>query len=84
MESMVITIYSTATCGYCKMLKKYLDDKGIKYIEKMADTDETIAKELYEESHQFAVPYTEVAKDDGTIDQILGFDVPKLNSALGL
>ena len=66
------------------MLKKYLDEKGIKYTVKMADSDETIAQELFEKSHQFAVPYTEVEKDDGTIVSILGFDVPKLNLALGL
>lgn len=81
---MTITIYSTATCGYCKMLKKYLDDKGVKYVDKMADTDEAVAKELYEKSHQLSVPFTQIVKDDGTNVDILGFDVPKLNSALGL
>lgn len=81
---MNITIYSTETCGYCKMLKKYLDDKGFKYTVKMADSDEAIARELFEKSHQFAVPFTEIEKDDGSVANILGFDVPKLNSALGL
>lgn len=81
---MNITIYSTETCGFCKMLKKYLDDKNIKYTVKMADSDEAIARELFEKSHQFAVPFTEIEKDDGTTENILGFDVPKLNSALGI
>ncbi|MEK7471783.1 MAG: glutaredoxin family protein [Patescibacteria group bacterium] len=81
---MTTTIYSTTTCGFCKMLKKYLDDKGVKYVEKMADSDETIAKELYEKSHQLSVPFTQIVKDDNTTVDILGFDVPKLNSALGL
>ena len=81
---MKITIYSTATCGYCKMLKKYLDDKSIKYEVKMADEDEAIAKELYEKSHQFAVPFTQIEKDDKTTVDILGFDVPKINAVLGL
>lgn len=66
------------------MLKKYLDDKGFKYTVKMADSDETIARELFEKSHQFAVPFTEIENEDGTVVSILGFDVPKLNLALGL
>lgn len=80
---MTITIYSTQTCGYCKMLKKYLDDKGVKYEVKMADEDEAIAKELYEKSHQLAVPFTQIVKDDKTTIDILGFDIPKFNAALG-
>ncbi len=58
-----ITIYSTATCGFCKMLKSYLNDKGIKYEAKMADEDQAIAKELYEKSGQLGVPFTIIEKD---------------------
>lgn len=81
---MNITIYSTATCGFCKMLKKYLDDKGFKYTVKMADEDEAVARELFERSHQFAVPFTYFEKDDGSTAEVLGFDVPKINSVLGI
>jgi len=81
---MTITIYSTKTCGYCKMLKKYLDDHNQKYVEKLADTDEAVAKELYEKSHQFSVPFTQIEKDDGTTVDIIGFDVPKVSAALGI
>ena len=35
-----ITIYSTATCGFCKMLKSYLQSKNIPYEEKHADQAE--------------------------------------------
>ena len=41
-----ITIYSTATCGFCKMLRSYLNSKEIKYDLKMADEDQNLAKEL--------------------------------------
>ena len=86
---MNIVIYSTQTCGYCKMLKRYLDDHGMKYQEKLADSDENIAKELFEKSHGYAVPFTVISEtsDDGTektIAEILGFDVPKVNAALGI
>lgn len=81
---MKITIYSTASCGFCKMLKKYLSDKGFEYEEKMADADESIARELYEKSHQFAVPFTVIEKNDGSTDEILGFDIKRLNDSLDL
>ena len=78
-----ITIYSTATCGFCKMLKSYLDDKGISYESKMADEDQAIAKELYEKSGQLGVPFTIIEKD-GKEEKVLGFDRPKIDAALGL
>jgi glutaredoxin 3 len=81
---MKVTIYSTATCGFCKMEKKYLDDHKISYIEKHADQDEKIAMELYEKSKQFAVPFTVVEKDNGEEIGILGFDIQKLNHAIGI
>jgi glutaredoxin len=79
-----ITIYSTATCGFCKMLKSYLNDKGVKYEVKMADEDQAIARELYEKSGQLGVPFTVITSDDGKEESILGFDRPKIDLALGL
>lgn len=78
-----VTIYSTATCGFCKMLKSYLSDKGVSYDVKMADEDESIAKELYEKSGQLGVPFT-IIEEDGKEELILGFDRPKIDTALGL
>lgn len=78
-----ITIYSTATCAYCKMLKSYLQGKGVAYEEKRADEDQTLAKELYEKSGQLGVPFTIIQKDDGTEEKILGFDRVSIDSALG-
>ncbi len=79
-----ITIYSTATCAYCKMLKSYLQSKNIAYEEKHADQDQKLAQELLEKSGQLGVPFTIIQKDDGTEEKILGFDRPKINLVLGL
>lgn len=79
-----ITVYSTATCGYCKMLKSYLQSKDIKYDEKHADQDPAIGQELYERSGQLGVPFTIIEKDDGKEVAILGFDKPQIDSVLGL
>lgn len=77
-----ITIYSTATCGFCKMLRGYLNDKNIDYNVKMADEDQDIARELYEKSGQLGVPFTIVTKEDGSEEKILGFDRAKIDEVL--
>lgn len=79
-----VTIYSTATCGYCKMLKGYLITKGVTYQEKHADRDPALAQELYEQSGQLGVPFTIIEKDDGTQERILGFDRLSIDTALSL
>jgi len=79
-----ITIYSTATCAYCKMLKGYLQSKNIAYEEKHADQDQKLAEELLEKSGQLGVPFTIIEKDDGTEEKILGFDRHKIDSVLGV
>ncbi len=79
-----ITIYSTATCVYCKMLKDYLSKNNIAYEEKRADTDQKLVQELYEKSGQLGVPFTVIENDDKTTVNVLGFDKPKIDMALGL
>lgn len=79
-----ITIYSTTTCGYCKMLKSYLQSKDITYDEKLADLDQKYAQELYDQSGQLGVPFTIIEKEDGSVEGVLGFDRPKIDAALGL
>lgn len=79
-----ITIYSTATCGFCKMLKSYLSSKNIAYQEKHADQYQKIAEELLQKSGQLGVPFTIIQKEDGTEEKILGFDRKSIDLALGL
>lgn len=79
-----ITIYSTATCGYCKMLKSYLQSKSIAYEEKHADEDQKLAEELYEKSGQLGVPFTIIEQEDGTEEKILGFDRVRIDQVLSI
>lgn len=79
-----ISIYSTTTCGYCKMLKSYLQSKDIAYEEKMADLDHNLARELYEKSGQLGVPFTIIETDEGKEEKILGFDRPRFDEVLNL
>lgn len=81
---MDVVIYSTTTCPYCKMLKEYLDQKGIEYKEKLVDQDDAAREEMVNISGGFlGVPYT-VIKKDGKKEKIVGFDKGKLNEVLGL
>jgi len=80
---MTITIYSTTTCPYCKMLKDYLTSKNVSFTEKLVDTDEAAQKEMSNVSGGFlGVPFTVVIKDDGAKETVLGFDKGKIDSLL--
>ncbi len=75
---MQIKIYSTTTCPYCKMLKDYLIEKKVTFVEKVVDTDDAAREEMSKESGGFlGVPFTVVIKDDGTKIDIVGFDKGK-------
>ena len=82
---MNITIFSTTTCPYCKMLKDYLNQKNIVFTEKLVDIDEAARSEMMAVSGGFlGVPFTSIVKDDGVKETVLGFDQGKLNSVLGI
>lgn len=80
---MTITVYSTTTCPYCKMLKDYLTSKNLTYIEKLVDQDESAKSEMETESGGFlGVPFTVITRDDGTKNNVVGFDKGKLEEML--
>ena len=82
---MQVTIYSTTTCPYCKMLKDYLAEHSMPYDNVFVDQDEQGREEMMKESGGFlGVPFTVIAKDDGTKETVLGFDKNKINQVLGL
>jgi hypothetical protein len=66
------------------MLKGYLQQHEIKYNEKMADEDQAIAQELYQESGQLGVPFTIIKTKEGKEERILGFDKARFDEILDL
>ena len=74
-----VIIYSTTWCGYCGMLKKYLDDKSVKWVEKDIEKDSAAYAELMEKTRgDFrGVPVSDV---HGTL--VLGFDRGSIDAAL--
>ena len=82
-KNMQITIYSTSTCPYCKMLKDYLEEKKIVFDEKLVDQDEEAKKQMMDQSGGFlGVPFVVVVKDNGERHTIVGFDKGKLEEVL--
>lgn len=77
-----ITIFTTNTCAYCVMVKKWLTAKGMKYDEVNLDTNPDRAKEAYELSGQLAVPVTIVTKQDDSKEVIVGYNLAKLAPAV--
>lgn len=78
-----ITIYTTPTCGYCKMTKEFFKQHSIEYTEKDVARDQAAAEEMIEKSGQMGVPVTIIAQD-GKEELIVGFDRSRLTSVLGV
>lgn len=74
-----VTIYSTPTCGYCKMAKDYFTENGVAYTEYNVSTDLEKRKEMIEKSGQMGVPVIYVDND-----LTVGFDKSRLASLLGI
>ena len=77
-----ITIYTTNTCAYCVMVKKWLKAKDIAYQEVNLDEHPERQKEAFEVSGQLAVPVTVVTKKDDTKEVIVGYNLAKLAPAV--
>lgn len=74
---MTVKVYSTPTCPYCGMAKKYLDSKNVKYVDYDVSTNRDAAVEMVNKSGQRGVPVLDI---DGNI--IIGFDKEKIDSLI--
>lgn len=77
-----ITIFTTNTCAYCGMVKKWLGAKGFDYQEVNLDTNPERQKEAYEISGALTVPVTVVTKTDDSQEVIIGYNLAKLAPAI--
>ena len=77
-----ITVFTTSTCAYCPMVKKFLDTKGIQYDVVNLDEQPEKQKEIYQKSGALTVPVTLVEKEDSTEEVVVGFNLPRLASVI--
>lgn len=74
-----VSIYTTETCGYCKMAKEFFQKNNVQYQEFNVGTDLEKRKEMIEKSGQMGVPVIMVGDDI-----IVGFNKPKLETLLSI
>jgi len=72
-----VIIYTTPTCVFCKMTKKFFDAHHIQYEEKNVLSDLKAREEMVQKSGQMGVPVIDV---EGEI--VVGFDVDTLSRLL--
>lgn len=77
-----ITIFTTNTCAYCGMVKKWLGAKGHTYEEVNLDQEPNRQQEAMEMSGQLTVPVTVVTKQDDSREVIVGYNLAKLAPAV--
>lgn len=69
----MITIYTTNTCAYCGMVKKYLDSKGKEYEVINLDDNPELQDKVYKLSGALTVPVTVI---DNNV--VVGYNLQKL------
>lgn len=77
-----VTIFTTNTCAYCVMVKKYLKAKGVAYDEVNLDQNPERQAEALSISGALTVPVTVVTQDDDSKDVIVGYNLAKLAPAV--
>ena len=81
-----ITIYTTNTCAYCEMVKKFLNTKGVGY--KVVNMDEEpaeVRQKVIEMSGAMTVPVTVVSDEednDAPKNITIGWNPAKLAAAI--
>lgn len=73
----MIKVYSTPTCPWCSMAKKYLDSKNLEFVDVDVSADRTASAEMVDKSGQRGVPVIEI---DGNI--VIGFDKEKIDGLI--
>ena len=77
-----ITIYTTNTCAYCNMVKKYLQSKGQQFSEINLDQNPEKQQEAMEMSGAMTVPVTVVTKEDDSKQVVVGYNLSQLAPAI--
>jgi glutaredoxin 3 len=76
-RAMAVTIYTTPTCGYCRVAKDYFRSQNVAFTEYNVAVDQRKAEEMVKRSGQMGVPVIDV---NGKI--IVGFNKPEIEKAL--
>ncbi len=73
-----ITIFTTNTCAYCVMVKRFLDSKGASYDVVNLDDNPERQAEVLAKSGALTVPVTIVQNEDDTENVVIGYNLSRL------
>ncbi len=74
---MTVKVYSTPTCPWCTIAKRYLTSKNVSFDDLDVSKDRNAAAEMVQKSGQRGVPVLDI---DGNI--IVGFDQKTIDSLI--
>lgn len=74
-----VILFTTPSCSYCRMAKKYLREQGIRFKDVDVSRDSAAARDMVKRSGQQGVPVIDIG---GKV--IVGFDRPKIDKLLNL
>jgi len=77
-----VTIFTTNTCAYCVMVKKFLDMKGTSYSVVNLDEQPEKRAEVVAMSGAQTVPVTIITKDDDSREVVVGYNLARLAPAI--
>lgn len=77
-----VTIFTTNTCAYCRMVEKWLGAKGISYDEVNLDENPERQAEALRLSGALTVPVTVITKHDDSQEVVVGYNLAKLAPAV--
>ncbi len=80
-----ITIYTTNTCAYCEVVKRFLNTKGLTYTVVNMDDHPEVRQKIIEMSGAMTVPVTVVADETDELapkNITIGWNPAKLASAI--
>ena len=74
-----VVVFSTPTCSFCTMAKKYFRDKGIKFTDIDVSRDQAAARDMVRRSGQMGVPVIDIG-----CKIIVGFNRPQIDQLLSI
>lgn len=77
-----ITVFTTSTCSYCPMVKRYLQSKGLQFDEVNLEDHPNRQAEILAKSGALTVPITVVTKTDDSEEVIVGYNLQRLAPAV--
>ncbi|HOY56426.1 MAG TPA: glutaredoxin domain-containing protein [bacterium] len=79
---MKVVVYSTPTCGYCRLAKQFLTENNVTYEDVDVAVNEARATEMVQLSGQMGVPVIAITQDDGSQEVLVGFQQERLRELL--